>query len=116
VYRVVIPELKTAECTVVEGKSNQAQQASERVQTHGIDVVPFPEPAEFKIVALGAISVPLEKGENSAIVITVRAAMRTMKCTTAKDAAEYTPALALIHLSAGNTARIDSSKKQSNVR
>jgi len=113
VQRVVIPELKTAECTVVEGKSNQAQHAPERVQTHGIDVVPFPEPAEFIIVTLGAISVPLKNSENGAIVIAVCAAMRTMKRGAAEDAAEYTPALALIHLSAGHTACIDSSKKQS---
>ncbi len=113
---MVIADLKAAECTVVEGKSNQAQQAPEGVQTHRIDFVRFPEPAEFIIVAFGAIRVPLEKSKKSAIVVAVRTAMRAVKLGAAKNAAEYTAAFARIHLSAGHTACIDSSKKQSNVR
>jgi hypothetical protein len=116
VQRVVIAELKATECTVVEWKSDQTQQTPERVQAHLIDFVRFPEPAEFIIVALGAIREPLEKSEKNAIVIAIRAAMRAMKRGAAEDAAEYAPALARIHLSAGNTACIDSSKKQSGVR
>jgi hypothetical protein len=113
---MVIPELKTAECTVVEGESNQAQQAPQRVQTHRIDVVPFPEPAEFIIVAFRTISVPLEEGEESAIVVSVRAAMRAVKSGAAKDAAEKSTALPFIHLSASDAACIDSTKKQTDVR
>jgi hypothetical protein len=116
VQRVVVAELKTAECTVVKGKTNQPQQAPRRVQTHRIDVIPFSEPAEFKIVTFRAISVPLEKSEESAIVIPVRAAMRTVKSRTAKDAAQKPTALSFIHLPASDTACIDSTKKQLNVR
>jgi hypothetical protein len=111
---VVIRELKTAECTVVKGKPDQAQQAPDRVQAHGIDLVPFPEPAKFEIVAFGTISVPLKKSEEGPIVIAVRAAMRTAKRGSAKDALEEIPASALVHPATGYTARSETSEKQGN--
>ena len=113
---VEIPELKTAECTVVKGKPNQAKQPPERVQTHRIDVIPFPQPAEFIIVALRAISVPLEKSKKSAIVIAVGPAMGAVKSSAAKDAAEYASAFAFVHFAACDTTCIDSSEKQADIR
>jgi hypothetical protein len=110
---VVIAKLKPAEGTVVEGKSEQAQQGSEGVHAHRVDLIPLAELAEFKVVAFGAVSIPLEKGKERAIVIAVGAAVRTMKCGAAEDALEDPPAFARIHLPASHTTGIYSSEEQS---
>ncbi|HWE48273.1 MAG TPA: hypothetical protein VG273_00685 [Bryobacteraceae bacterium] len=112
---MIVAELKAAECTVVERKSDQAKQSAQRVQAHRIDVVFFPEPAKFKIVTFGTVTVPLEKSKEGAIVITVCAAMGTVESGAAKNTAEKTPAFSFVHFAASYAAGVDSSKEQTKI-
>jgi hypothetical protein len=69
-----IPELQTAECTVVEGKSEKAKGTPQGVESHSIDPVPFFEYRQVAIVATGASASGLEDREQRPIDVLVRAA------------------------------------------
>jgi hypothetical protein len=112
VDRVEIPKLKTAECTVVEGKSDKPQQSSEGIEAHRVDSVPRSEFAEFKVVAFGAISVPLENCEKRPIIVAVCAAVFAVERGTAEDVLKDASALAAVHLPANHTTCANSSEKQ----
>jgi hypothetical protein len=111
-----ISELKTAECTVVKGKSEQPQKTPQGIQTHGVDLVPRSELAEFKIVAFGAIGVPLENCKKGPIVIPAGPAVSAVESGTAEETAQDATALAPVHLAANDTPRVYSSEKQLNPK
>jgi hypothetical protein len=112
VDRVEIPKLKTAECTVVEGKSDKPEQSSKGVEAHRVDSVPRSELAEFEVVAFGAMSVPLENCEKRPIIVAVSAAVFAVERGTAEDALKDAPAFASVQLPANHTACANSSEKQ----
>ena len=108
-----VAELHTTECTVVEGKANQPEQAPDGIEAHRVNFIRPSEFAEFKIVTSGAVRVPLEKSEKSTVVIAVCTAVIAVKRRAANDAAQQAAALARVEFPAVNAARIDSPEKHS---
>jgi hypothetical protein len=109
--RMEIAELDTTEGTVVEGKPNQAENPSQGVQAHRVDLVSFPKPAQLKIMAGRAVRVPLEHCKDHAIVVPARTAVFTTKRRAAKNPADNAAALPGIQFSAMNTPGVDSPEK-----
>ena len=108
-----VAELHTTECTVVEGKANQPEQAPDGIEAHRVNFIRPSEFAELKIVTSGAVRVPLEKGEKRTVVIAVCTAVVAVKRRGANDAAQQAAARPRVEFAAVNAAGIDSAEKHS---
>lgn len=106
-----VSELKTAEGTVVEGKSNQPKQEPDGVERHFVNLVAAPESGKFEIVAFRAIGIPLDKSKPCPVVITVHAAMFAVERGAAKQALNKVAARSRVELAAAHTTGVDSSEK-----
>jgi hypothetical protein len=74
-----IPELITAEGTVVEGKSKKPKQAAQRVGARAVDLIPAGAYSQLAVVAKRALTPALEDGEEGPVEVRTRVAMLAVK-------------------------------------
>jgi hypothetical protein len=89
-----IPELITAEGTVVEGKSEQAEQTAQGVPAPAVDLIRLAESHQLAVVAKRALTPALERGDERPVEVGVSAAMVAVKRGSGDDPARYVPAAA----------------------
>ena len=90
-----VAELKTAEGTVVERKSEQAKNTPERIPRAAVDLVP---PAEYRqpaAVADGTLTPALKQGEERAIKMGAGPALHAAERGAGQDSEEQSPRAAL---------------------
>jgi hypothetical protein len=74
-----VPELITAEGTVVHRRTKKAKGAPERVSASAIDLVGFPAHTQMTVTAQWALTPALEKGDAGPVKVNVGAATIALK-------------------------------------
>jgi hypothetical protein len=89
-----VPELITAEGTVVEGQSKKAKQTPQRVRTHAVDFIRPAQDPELTIVTQRALTTAFEDGEERPINVEPGAAVSAAKRGAGEDPEYQAPAAA----------------------
>ena len=74
-----VPELKPAEGTVVEGKSEHSKHRPQRIGTHAVDRVRAPHNCQLRGLTDRTMAIKPERGEEGPVVIPSRAAVVASK-------------------------------------
>lgn len=74
-----VPELITAEGTVVEGKSKKAKQAAQRVAARAVDSILPGEYSQLAVVAKRTFTPAVEDGEEGPVEARIGAAMTAVE-------------------------------------
>jgi hypothetical protein len=89
-----IPELITAEGTVVEGKSKKAKQAPQRVAAGAVDFIPPAAYPQLPVVATRALTPALEDSEKGPVKARIGPTMTAVERGPCDDPEQDAPAAA----------------------